>query len=119
MATATPFLVICNFFWMALEGPMNSKLTGFFLSISCSCFFASRFCSTFAVFLAIGSPMVGMSSILEIVILFGPGSSSLTKDSSVKGCKSAKTFLLDVHLLVLSWIMSLASSSFFFRLSSV
>ena len=68
-------------------------------------------------FEAVHPPIVGMSSILEIVILLVLGSSSLTKDSSVSGSRSPNTFLLVVHLLVFSWIINLASSSFVLCLS--
>lgn len=91
-----PFLLTCNFFCKALEGPMNSKLSGFFRVVLLSTLAAivvvdGSFC---------GLPMVGISSMLEIVILFALSSSD-AKDSSVND-KSPNTFLFVVHLLVLS-----------------
>lgn len=71
---------------------MNSKLSGFFFTLFDSTFDGSLLLN--------GFPIVGISSMLEIVILL-VSSSSEWKDSSVKD-KSAKTFLFVVHRLALS-----------------
>ena len=104
-AARVPFLLICNFFWIAREGPINSHFKACCCCCCCCCWTSDLvdFLGCFS-FLGKGEfpPKVGMSSMLVMVILLVVRSSSDTNDSSVI-CRSAKskkdcTFLIEKTL---------------------